>query len=221
MATYFDLSHDVRDGMVTYPGLPVPRIGAVLTREASRGRYAEGTEFDISSIEMCSNTGTYLDTPFHRYADGHDLSGLPLDRCADLPAVVVDATAIGPAIDATVFGTQLDRLHGAAVLVHTGWDRHWGAAAYLGADHPYLTESAVRALVGAGVALVGIDSLNIDDTVGGERPAHTLLLAAGIPIVEHLTNLGSLPPEGGRFSAVPVKVVGMGTFPVRAYAVVR
>lgn len=218
MTRFIDLSHEVHDGMVTYPGLPAPRIGPVLTREASRDHYAPGTEFDISTIEMCSNTGTYLDTPFHRYPDGHDLAGLPLERCADLPAVVLDATRAGQEIREEHLSGAVARLRGAALLVHTGWDRHWGTPDYGGHDHPYLAESAVRAVLDAGVTLVGIDSLNIDDTRGGERPAHTLFLAAGVPIVEHLTNLAAPPSEGARFTAVPVKVAGMGTFPVRAFA---
>lgn len=215
MRTFIDLSHDVSDGMVTYPGLPAPRLGTVLSREASRGRYAPGVEFDIGSIEMCANTGTYLDTPFHRYADGHDLTGLPLDRCADLPTVVV--TAGGPAI--RVADVPQD-IAGCAVLFSTGWDRHWGTPDYFRQDHPFVAEDAVRALVDGGATLVGIDSLNIDSTAGSDRPAHTLLLAAGIPIVEHLTNLATVPERGARFTAAPVKVAGLGTFPVRAFVVV-
>jgi len=213
--TLIDLSHDVYDGMVTYPGLPAPRLGTVLSREASRGRYATGVEFDIGSIEMCANTGTYLDTPFHRYAEGYDLAGLPLDRCADLPAAVV--TVAGPAIGvADVPGD----IAGYAVLFNTGWDQHWGTPDYFRQHHPFVAEDAVRALVDGGAILVGIDSLNIDSTAGIDRPAHTLLLAAGIPIVEHLTNLATVPARGARFTAVPVKVAGLGTFPVRAFAVV-
>jgi kynurenine formamidase/predicted enzyme related to lactoylglutathione lyase len=218
MARLVDLSHDVTDGMITYPGLPVPRLGSVFTHAESRGRYAEGTEFAIGTIELCTNTGTYLDTPFHRFADGHDLGALPLDRCADLPLVVVHmptgAQPIGPdALD------DLD-VEGSAVLFATGWSQHWGSERYLSDDHPYLAVDTVRALVAGGAVLVGIDSLNIDTTVGGERPAHTELLAAGIPIVEHLTNLAGLPAQGARFTAVPPKVVGLGTFTVRAFAAV-
>ena len=225
MPTFIDLSHDVRDGMVTYPGLPAPRLGSVLSREQSRGRYAEGVEFDIGSIELCTNTGTYLDTPFHRYASGHDLTGLPLERCAELPAVVISVATSEPAISAQVLFAgllpgMLPRLAGAAVLFHTGWARHWGTPEYFRADHPFVTEDAVRALIDAGVLLVGIDSLNIDSTAGNDRPAHSLLLAAGIPIVEHLTSLGAVPVTGARFTAVPVKVEGLGTFPVRAFATV-
>lgn len=213
-----DLSHTVEDGMITYRGLPGPAICDFWSRESSRGHYAEGVTFQIGRIDMVANTGTYLDTPFHRYAEGHDLAGLPLARCADLPGVVVQAadgqTAIGPERFA-----GLD-LAGRAVLVHTGWDRHWGSDAYF-EGHPFLTAEAAEELVAAGAALVGIDSLNIDATEDLRRPVHSTLLAAGIPIVEHMTGLGGLPaaPGGGfRFSAVPVKVRGMGTFPVRAFA---
>ena len=217
MPTLIDLSHDVHDGMLTYPGLPAPRLGTVLSRDDSRGRYAAGTEFHIGSIEMCTNTGTYLDTPFHRYPDGHDLTGLTLQQCADLPAVIV---AVNGRISAGDLAAVLDDLTGAALLLHTGWARHWGTPEYFGAAHPYLAADAVCAVIAAGVALVGIDSLNIDGTSDGERPAHTMLLAAGIPIVEHLTNLWSLPARGARFTAAPVKVAGLGTFPVRAFAAV-
>jgi arylformamidase len=213
MAILIDLSHDIVDGMVTYPGLPAPRIGTVLSREASRHRYAEGVEFHIGTIELCTNTGTYLDTPFHRFADGYDLTGLALSSCAELPLVVVDAT--GPAIGA---GDLPADVAGAAVLLRTGWDRHWGTPAYVGNDHPFLSADGAQALVEGGATLVGIDALNIDATTGGDRPAHTLLLAAGIPIVEHLTNLAALPLTGARFTAVPVKIAGLGTFPVRAFA---
>ncbi len=218
MVQLVDLSHDIHDGMVTYPGLPVPRLGSVFTHEESRGRYAEGTEFAIGTVELCSNTGTYLDTPFHRYADGHDLTGLPLERCADLRAVVIHVPAGATGIEPVVLD-DLD-LDGAAVLFHTDWSQHWGSERYLANDHPFLTAATVDALIEAGAALVGIDSLNIDTTVGGERPAHTKLLAAGIPIVEHLTNLAMLPVQGARFTAVPPKVAGLGTFTVRAYAAV-
>jgi arylformamidase len=179
--------------------------------------YAAGTEFEIGSITMVGNTGTYLDSPFHRYADGTDLAGLPLDRLVGLPATVVRLDALDHR------GVTVDDLAGApiegrAVLLHTGWDRHFGTPAY-GVGAPYLTEAAARHLVDGGTLLVGIDSVNIDDTEsGGARPAHTLLLAAGLPIVEHLTRLGELPATGARFTAVPPKVRGFGTFPVRAFA---
>jgi arylformamidase len=213
--TRIDLSHVVEDGMSTYPGLPGPIVCDYLTRERSRTIYAAGTEFQIGVVTLCSNTGTYVDSPFHRYPDGIDLSELPLDRLADLDAVVVDVAEGERAIDAAAFA-GLD-VAGKAVLVRTGWHRHWRTPAYV-TGHPFLTEAAARQLVSAGALLVGIDSLNIDDTEGGERPVHSTLLAAGVPICEHLADLAPLPSEGFRFSAVPVKMKGMGTFPVRAYA---
>jgi arylformamidase len=211
-----DLSHTVEDGMVTYRGLPAPIVCDFLNREKSRQRYAPGTEFQIGKIEMCANTGTYVDSPFHRYADGIDVSELSLERLAELDAVVVDVT--GQQV-CYVDRAQLlpYELRGKAVLIHTGWDRHWRSEAYF-EGHPFLTAEAAAHLVEQGAALVGIDSLNIDDTSGGERPVHSTLLTAGIPICEHSTNLATLPVENFCFSAVPVKVRGMGTFPVRAYA---
>jgi arylformamidase len=214
--THIDLSHAVEDGMMTYPGLPAPVISDLVSREASRGHYAPGTEFQIGSIQLCANTGTYVDSPFHRYADGIDLAELPVERLADLEAIVVNVVGNQ---DRAIDRDQLVPydVEGRAVLVHTGWDRHWSTDAYLH-NHPFLTAEAARLLVEAGAALVGIDSLNIDDTSTGERPVHTALLAAEIPVCEHLTHLDRLPAQGFRFSAVPVKVRGMGTFPVRAYA---
>ena len=212
---HIDLSHVVEDGMVTYKGLPAPRISDYLSRTDSRARYAPGTEFVIGMIEMCSNTGTYIDTPFHRYADGVDLGGLDLDRVADAAAITVDATGAGRSIGRDALAGQ--NVAGKAVLIRTGWDRHWRTDAYF-SGHPFLTADAARHLVEQGARVVGIDSFNIDDISGGERPVHTTLLAAGIPICEHLTNLAALPAAGYRFTAVPVKVTGMGTFPVRAYA---
>ncbi|MFC7405799.1 cyclase family protein [Georgenia alba] len=210
-----ELSHVIENGTVTYPGLPAPRIGEHLSFADSRSHYAPGTEFAIGRIEMIANTGTYLDTPAHRYRDGHDLAALPLERCADLPAVVVDAAGAVTAED--LAGRQLT---GAAVLVRTGWDVHWGTGRYGEADHPHLTADAAEALVAAGATLVGIDSVNIDATSTGERPVHSALLRAGIPVVEHLTGLDQLPVTGARFTAVPPLISGMATFPVRAFAVV-
>lgn len=211
-----DLSHVVRDGLVTYPGLPAPIIGDHLSREASRATYAPGTEFQIGRIEMVANTGTYVDAPSHRYVDGADLASLSLERVADLPGVVVDVRgSAGRAIGAQAFLPYA--LRGRAVLVLTGWSRHFGTTAYA-AGHPFLTEAAAGHLVASGATLVGIDSLNIDDTTDGRRPVHSTLLAAGIPVCEHLTRLDVLPTTHFRFSAVPVAVEGMGTFPVRAWA---
>ena len=211
---FLDLSHPVEHAMVTYPGLPGPEIGAHLTFEESIGAYAEGTEFQIGRISMVGNTGTYLDTPAHRYRDGHDLADLPLERCASLPVTVVHAAAaIGPA------ELEGHEVAGRAVLLHSGWDAHWGAAEYGNPEHPHLTEAGAALLVSRGATLVGIDSVNIDDTTTGARPAHSLLLAAGIPVVEHLTRLGEVPDEA-LFTAVPVPVRGMATFPVRAYATI-
>ena len=212
-----DLSHAIEHGMVTYPGLPGPQITDHLTREASHDVYAPGTEFTIGRISMVANTGTYVDSPFHRYADGVDLAGLPLDRLAEVEGLVVRVVgAASPAVDARAFD-GLD-VGGKAVLVHTGWDRHWRTDAYGGGGHPYLTADACELLVSGSAAIVGIDSVNIDDTSGGERVAHTALLGAGIPVVEHLRGLEQLPLHGFTFSAVPPRVVGFGTFPVRAYA---
>lgn len=211
-----DLSHVVEDGMTTYPGLPGPIVCDYLTHEQSRARYAPGTEFQIGVVTICSNTGTYVDSPFHRFPDGVDLAGLPLESLAELDAIVVDASPPERAIGAELFADR--DVAGRAVLVRTGWQRHWRTPAYL-AGHPFLTAAAGEYLADAGAVLVGIDSLNIDDTPDrGERPVHTTLLGAGIPICEHLADLGALPVDGFRFSAVPVKVNGMGTFPVRAFA---
>lgn len=212
-----DLSHAITSGMVTYRGLPAPLICDHLSFDASRAHYAEGTEFNIARIDMVANTGTYMDVPYHRYRDGDDLSRVGLERIVDLPGIVVDVTrSTGRAIDVGAFGAA--EVTGRAVLLRTGWDRHWGTDDYF-EGHPFLTGDAARHLLERGAALVGIDSLNIDDTGGGTRPVHSALLGAGIPIVEHLTGLAALPRSGFRFNAAPPRVVGMGTFPVRAYAV--
>ena len=217
MGRLVDLSHPIEHGMVTYPGLPGPVISDFLGREASRGHYAEGTTFHIARVRMVANTGTYLDAPFHRFVHGQDVAALPLERLADLPGAVVDASGRGRALDLDLFAGR--DLAGHAVLVRTGWDAHWRTPRYA-EGHPHLTRAAAEYLAGAGPALVGIDSLNIDDTDDAVRPAHTLLLSAGIPIVEHLTNLAALPESGFRFHAVPAPFRGLGSFSVRAYAVV-
>ncbi|WP_395244305.1 cyclase family protein [Agromyces sp. MMS24-K17] len=214
-----DLSHPIREGLVTYPGIPAPTITPHLTREASRSVYAPGTEFRMDVIHLAGNTGTYLDSPFHRYDRGGDLASLPLETLVGLRAEVfhlADATERG--IPAEAFYDRADDLAGAAVLLHTGWDRWFGQPEYA-VDSPFLTGAGARYLADAGVALVGIDALNIDDTQsGGERPAHSILLDAGIHVVEHLTALDRLPARGARFTAVPPRVEGFGTFPVRAFA---
>src|SRR5947209_6095353 len=204
-----DVSHAVEHGMVTYRGLPAPLVCDFLSREESRRHYAEGVEFHIGKVEMVANTGTYLDSPFHRYADGADLAGLPLERLADLDALVLRPDAGGRGIGQAAFDGL--GVRGKAVLVQTGWDRHWRTDAYF-EGHPFLTADAAAWLRDEGAALVGIDSLNIDDTADPTRPVHSTLLGAGIPIVEHLTGLGRLPGAGFRFFAVPVKFRGLGTF---------
>jgi kynurenine formamidase len=209
-----DLSHSIEHGMVTYRGLPAPLICDFLSREASRQHYDAGTEFHIGRINMVANTGTYLDSPFHRFADGKDLSELPLNSLAGLNGVLVRASEMGRGITREAFTGV--KLHDRAVLVHTGWDRHWRTDAYF-ENHPFLTEDAARYLLESGVKLVGIDSYNIDDTGDGRRPVHTILLRNEIPIVEHMTGLHQLPAGGFQFFAVPPKVRAFGTFPVRAF----
>jgi arylformamidase len=240
--SFVDLSHTVEHGMITYKGLPAPIISDHLSREASRSLYASGTEFHIGKIEMVANTGTYLDSPFHRYANGADLAGLPLESLAYLEGIVVrhvgaaereleharfsdietgSDSLFGPE-DRAITRPSLEHLDvkGKAVLLHTAWDMHWRTEDYVNGSHPFLSEDAAAFLAEAGAALVGIDSYNIDGTSDGRRPAHSILLAAGIPIVEHLCGLGELPTSGFRFFAVPVKVKHFGTFPVRAFAMV-
>jgi arylformamidase len=214
--TLVELSHVIRAGMITYPGLPGPEITPHLTREASRGRYSPGTEFTIGRISLVGNTGTYLDAPYHRYPGGADLAAIGLERTADLPAVVVRVTgAQRRGIDVGALAA-LD-VRGAAVLLHTGDDARFGSPAYAEDAH-FLTEAGAAWLAGQDPALVGIDAVNIDDAADGRRPAHSQLLAAGIPVVEHLTGLGRLPPLGARFTAAPLRIEGFGTIPVRAFA---
>lgn len=217
MSVLIDLSHTIENGLVTYKGLPAPIICDYLSREASRARYAPGTEFQIAKIEMVANTGTYIDCPFHRFADGRDLAEVTLERFVDLDAIVVDARD-NLAIDIDVFRGR--EVRGRAVLVHTGWSRHWNTEQYH-SGHPFLTERAAQHLRDSGVALVGIDSMNIDDTASKARPVHTTLLGAEILIVEHLCELHRLPDEGFAFTAAPPKFRGVGTFPVRAMAKLR
>lgn len=214
-----DLSHTIEEGMITYRGLPAPIICDFLSREASRSFYTEGTEFQIGNIEMVANTGTYLDSPFHRYREGNDLADLKLESLADLDAIVVRLSDYDQrAIDASAFADY--DVAGKAVLVHTNWAQHWRTDQYF-EGHPFLTLDAAIHLRNNGVQLVGIDSYNIDSTDDMERPAHTILLGANIPIVEHMRGLELLPDNGFRFYAVPAQVKGLGTFPVRAFALVQ
>jgi arylformamidase len=214
---FIDLSHTIEDGMITYKGLPAPLICDYLSRENSRQKYEAGTEFQIGKIEMVSNTGTYLDCPFHRYENGIDLSEIQLASCADVRAVLIHADyRNGIQIDQKFFeGVDL---RGKAVLVRTNWSEHWRTDAYF-ENHPFLTEDAALFLRDNGAALVGLDSHNIDDTRGRTRPVHSVLLKAGVLIVEHLCNLAALPKKDFHFHAVPPKFKGVGTFPVRAFAI--
>lgn len=214
---HVDLSHIIEDGMITYRNFPGPVICDWMSRVDSRSKYDEGTEFQIGKIEMIANTGTYIDSPFHRYADGIDISELDLDRLAQVECVVVridpDVASIGP----DCFN-DLD-FRGKAVLVDTGWDRHWRTDNYF-ENHPHLTEPAARLLADGGAALVGIDSFNIDSIANGTRPVHSVLLGHGIPIIEHMCNLAQVPDSGARLTAAPVAVRGMGSFPVRAFVTI-
>ena len=215
MTQFIDLSHTIEQGMETYRGLPGPSVSDYVSRDASQSHYGPDVTFQIGKIEMVANTGTYLDVPFHRYEDGFDLAGLKLERVVSLPGQLIPLQEGSRAMDADAFA-GLD-LKGKAVLLHTGWDRHWRTDSYF-EKTPYLTKRGAEALVDAGAALVGIDALNVDNTDDPARPAHSILLDAGILIVEHLCRLDLLPERGFLFSAVPIKVKGMGSFPVRAYA---
>jgi kynurenine formamidase len=217
MPRFVELSHRIVPGMKTYPGLPEPTVDVVVDYEASRQRYQNQAEFYIANLHLCGNTGTYVDSPRHRYRAGVDLAGLSLERLANLPTVIVDATQAGRAIGSDSF-RELD-LAGSAILFRTNFSQRWGTDSYF-TDNPFLTAAASELLVSKRAAFVGIDSLNIDDVGDPSRPAHTRLLAAGIPICEHMTNLQALPASGARLHAVPIAWVGGGTFPVRAYAVV-
>ncbi|MEH6581501.1 MAG: cyclase family protein [Halioglobus sp.] len=214
MKRLLDLSHTIEDGLVTYKGLPAPIICDYLSREESKNHYAEGTSFQIGKIEMCSNTGTYLDSPFHRYENGKDLSQLTLESLASIEGIKVVIDEGVTAIDEEAF-VDLD-IYGKAVLIQTDWSRNWNTDQYF-EGHPFLTGQAALYLKENGAKLVGIDSLNIDDISGEERPVHSTLLEAEILIVEHMCNLNNVPDKGFRFYAVPVKVKGFGTFPVRAF----
>lgn len=217
-ATLIDVSHAVKDGMITYKGLPAPIICDYLSREASKSHYAEGTSFQIGAITMSSNTGTYVDVPFHRYEDGKDLSEIALSSLANLDGIKIT-------VDQNIFeiGVEhfLDKeINGKAVLIETNWSRHWGTDQYF-EGFPFVNEEAAIYLRDQGAVFVGIDTYNIDDTRGKSRPCHSVLLHSEIPICEHMTNLAMLPDDGFRFFAVPVKIRGMGTFPVRAFGIIE
>ncbi len=217
MPQFIELSHIIEDGMITYAGLPGPIIRDYLSREAAREHYAPGTTFQIGKIEMVANTGTYVDAPFHRYEEGQDLSQLEIASVANLDGLVIHADEATRAIKPEIFNGR--KVKDRAVLIHTGWARHWGTSQYFD-DHPYLTRESAEYLKSAGAVLVGIDSLNIDDNTEGTRPAHTILLGSEIPIVEHMRNLGALPDSGFKFFAVPAPIKGMGSFPVRAFSII-
>ncbi len=217
VSTFIDLSHVIEDGMITYQGLPAPIIQDHLSREDSKRHYAANTTFQIGKIEMVANTGTYIDAPFHRYQDGQDLSQLDLAAVGNLDGLLIHALPNSRKINPDVFNGR--DVTGKAVLIYTGWDRHWGTEAYFN-DHPFLTRDSAEYLKSGGSVLVGIDSLNIDDNTDGTRPAHTILLGSGIPIVEHMRNLDGLPLNGFKFFAIPAPVKGMGSFPVRAFAII-
>ncbi len=209
-----DLSHTIFDGLVTYKGLPAPIICDYLSREVSKKHYVEGTTFQIGKIEMVANTGTYIDCPFHRFEKGKDLAEVGLSAFVDLEAICIDVQGVD-VVDVEYFKGY--HLKDKAVLVFTGWSKHWDTATYF-SEHPFLTEKAALFLKKQGVKLVGIDSHNIDDTSGNARPVHSVLLGNEILIVEHLCNLHLLPKSGFKFTAAPPKFKGVGTFPVRAYA---
>lgn len=211
---FIEVSHRIEAGMKTYPGLPEPKVDVVIDYESSRVRYGGKAEFLIASLHLCGNTGTYVDSPHHRFPGGFDLAGIPLERVAHVPALVIDATRAGRAIGPEIF--KGSELAGRAVLVRTDFSRHWGTEAYF-TDHPFLTAESAELLAKAKPSIVGIDSLNIDDTADLSRPAHTKLLGAGIPVCEHMTGLSAVPISGGRLHAVPIAWVGGATFPVRAY----
>jgi len=216
---FVEVSHTIEAGMKTYPGLPEPRVEVLLDHESSRARYDGQAEFLIASLHLCGNTGTYVDSPLHRHRNGADLAGLSLDRLAHVPAVVVNApSGLDRGIAAEAFHDVDVRDH--AVLVHTEWSRYWRTPRYF-EPNPFLTRGACEYLAGEGARFVGIDSLNIDDIEDLSRPAHTILLGAGIPVCEHMTNLAAAPRKGSWLHAVPIAWKGGATFPVRAYLMVE
>lgn len=205
--------------MKTYPGLPEPSVDVNMSYETSHERYQDKAEFFIASLHLCGNTGTYVDSPMHRHRGAADLSGLPLERLADLETVVVDCSGADRAIGADALAEVEVRYR--AVLIRTDFSRYWATPEYFAEPNPFLTADACELLVRQGALFVGIDSLNIDDAADWSRPAHTTLLGAGIPVCEHMTNLGSVPASGGRLHAVPIAWVGGASFPVRAYVITR
>lgn len=215
-ASLIDLSHTIEHGLITYKGLPAPVICDYLSREDSKKIYAAGTEFQIGKIEMVSNTGTYIDCPFHRFENGKDLSEVGLECFTDLDAIAI-SVPFSKTLEITEDHLKNNEIRNKAVLIHTGWDINWNTESYY-ENHPYLTEGAAKYLKDCSVKLVGIDSYNIDSTLANTRPVHTTLLGAEILIVEHLCNLYLLPKDGFTFSAIPPKFKGVGTFPVRAMA---
>jgi len=215
---FVELSHPIEDGLITHPGLPAPSISDFLSREQSRERYEEGTSFQIARVEMVVNTGTYVDAPFHRFVNGRDIASLSLQSLADLDGVVIRATERSSRVVDPSFFREAD-IRDKAVLIHTGWSEHWGEPAYAEA-HPFLTAETATLLAEGGATLVGIDTLNVDDLADGGRPAHTIFLQRGIPIVEHMCGLEMLPDSGFRFFAVPAPFRNVGSFPVRAFAIV-
>ncbi|NND61435.1 MAG: cyclase family protein [Gammaproteobacteria bacterium] len=216
MSRLIDLSHRIEHGRATYPGLPAPQVGPYRSHDSSTSEYSRDVGFHIAAVNIVGNTGTYTDAPFHRYANMPDIAAIDLERLVNLDAVCIAAVGV-TLIDRDHFVGHV--LHGKAVLVYTDWSRHWGTPAYF-SGHPHLSAAAARYLVEAGVVHVGIDSMNIDATSDPDRPVHSRLLAAGIPITEHLTRLDQLPGRGSRFFAAPAPVCGAGSFPVRAFAIV-
>lgn len=215
MGIFVELNHPISDGMGAYPGMPAPRVGALVDHQASKPRYGGQAEFHLGLYELAGNTGTYIDSPFHRHRDGLDLSEVPLHRLAGVPGVILRPAPGAPR--ALVLDAAEHDLRGRAVLVQTGWDRRWGTPAYW-EPGPFLASETVDLLVRSAPALVGVDFWNVDDTSDLARPAHTRLLAEGIPIVEHLCHLDALPASGFRFYALPLRLVGGSSFPVRAVA---
>ena len=192
-----DLSHVIEEGMTTFKGFPGPHLCDYWTRDASAAHYDDGSSFQIGRIDMIANTGTYVDSPFHRYADGgicpNSRSKARRSRRPRGPQALAAASRPTPPTSPGL------RSRASAVLVHTGWDLYWRTEAYFD-NHPFLTAAAANWLVEQGAAFVSIDSHHIDDTRTRSRPVHGTLLGASIPIGEHLTNLSAVPDTSFRFS---------------------